>query len=1122
MIATAPSLSSQYDPEATEAKWQEIWEAKDVFKADPNHPGEPYCIVIPPPNVTGSLHMGHAFEAALIDVLIRYHRMIGDNTLWLPGTDHASIAVHTILEKQLQAEGKTRYDIGRDEFLERAKRWKAESGGKIVHQQRRLGVSVDWTRERFTMDEGLFKAVNKAFVQMHQEGLIYRGNYMVNWCPASQSAVSDQEVENKEVDGHLWHFRYPLSDGSGAVEVATTRPETMLGDTAVAVNPKDERYQNLIGKTIKLPITEREIPVIADELVDPEFGTGCVKVTPAHDPNDFAMGQRHHLPFINILNKDGSLNENGHVFAGLDRFEARKRVVARLEEEGCLVKTEAYRHSVPYSDRGKVPVEPLISTQWFVKTEPLAKRTLAFLDEQKSPEFIPERWTKVYRDWLVNLRDWCISRQLWWGHQIPAWYAISETEGDIREDTPFVVAEDAESAQQKAVEQFGPEVQLLQDPDVLDTWFSSGLWPFSTLGWPEETTDLSTYYPTATLVTGFDIIFFWVARMTLMAGHFTGQMPFKDVYIHGLVRDENNKKMSKSANNGIDPLVLIDKYGTDALRYTLIREVAGAGQDIRLEYNRKTDESISVEASRNFANKLWNASRFVLMNLDGQTPAQLGQPAIADLELADRWILSRYHRLVQQTRNQVDAYGLGEAAKGLYEFIWGDFCDWYIELVKPRLRQEGTPSKRVAQQTLAYVLEGTLKLFHPFMPHITEEIWQTLTQPASEQYLASQPYPEAADIQLVTETVPLSSPVADASGEAEEGSDPATPEPEPTAQTSEHSPEPEPDIRDFSWRDAIHLFGELPVRLGRFLDVNQTVLLWVCAFFLGMISIAIMAAVLGAINRVPLLGSIFELIGLGYSLNFAYRRLLWYDDRKAWIESLQKQKEEILPLLSDSKTLDTTAEALDGDLALAEPAIAPEPSVARDDTETVSDYTPKNDYSESSENIGVNSDEFTAWVDPGLEEQFELVIETIRTIRNLRAEASIKPKQPIKVILQSESDRERQILTAGQAYLQDLARVESLSITPTVEGEMKQTIIGVVGTVQVLLPLSGVVDVEILKAKLDKDLKKAEAEIRSCSGRLSNPNFVEQAPPAVVQGARDTLAEAEKQAEILRDRLERL
>ena len=668
-------------------------------------------------------------------------------------------------------------------------------------------------------------------------------------------------------------------------------------------------------------------------------------------------------------------------------------------------------------------------------------------------------------------------------------------------------------------------MQLHQDPDVLDTWFSSGLWPFSTLGWPEEAADLSTYYPTATLVTGFDIIFFWVARMTLMAGHFTGEMPFKDVYIHGLVRDENNKKMSKSSNNGIDPLILIDKYGTDALRYTLIREVAGAGQDIRLEYDRKTDESTSVEASRNFANKLWNASRFVLMNLHGQTPEQLGQPAIADLELADRWILSRYHRLVQQTRNQIDAYGLGEASKGLYEFIWGDFCDWYIELVKPRLRQEGTASQGVAQQTLAYVLEGTLKLFHPFMPHITEEIWQTLTQPTSEQYLASQPYPEAAHIQLVTETVSVSSPVITDSAAA--NLEPPTPEDSPTPEmsSSDTHPEssetapPDPEIHDFGWRDALHAFGELPSYIGRFVNLNQTLLLWVSVLILGLVGLAATAAVLSTINRVPLLGSIFELIGLGYSLNFAYRRLLWYDDRQAWIESLQKQKAEILPLLSHANTLDTTAQTVGGDLAPVLPRGVAEISHSENDAD---DLTPKIHAPEIPTNIGAKSlEEFTAWVDPGIEEQFELVIETIRTIRNLRAEASIKPKQPITIILQSESERERQILTAGQTYLQDLARVESLSITPNVDGEVQQTIIGIVGTVQVLLPLSGL-DIEVLKTKLNKDLKKAEAEIRSCSGRLNNPNFVEQAPPAVVQGARDTLAEAEKQAEILRDRLERL
>ncbi|MBH8560650.1 valine--tRNA ligase [Nostoc sp. CENA67] len=1002
MTATIPNLPSLYDPFTTEAKWQKFWEENQVYKADPNQGGEPYCIVIPPPNVTGSLHMGHAFESALIDVLVRYHRMKGRNTLWLPGTDHASIAVHTMLEKQLKTEGKTRYELGREQFLERARQWKANSEGTIVNQLRRLGVSVDWSRERFTMDEGLSKAVLSAFVSLYEEGLIYRGEYLVNWCPASQSAVSDVEVENQEVDGNLWHFRYPLTDGSGYVEVATTRPETMLGDTAVAVNPGDERYQHLIGKTLTLPIMNREIPIIGDEYVDPSFGTGSVKVTPAHDLNDFEMGKRHNLPFINILNKDGTLNANAGEFEGQDRFVARKNVVSRLEADGFLVKIEDYKHTVPYSDRGKVPIEPLLSTQWFVKIRPLADRALDFLDGKNSPEFVPQRWTKVYRDWLVKLKDWCISRQLWWGHQIPAWYAVSETGGEITDNTPFVVAKSTEEAWEKAKAQFGENVQLEQDPDVLDTWFSSGLWPFSTLGWPEQTPDLTTYYPTTTLVTGFDIIFFWVARMTMMAGHFTGQIPFQDVYIHGLVLDEKGQKMSKTKGNGIDPLLLIDKYGTDALRYTLVKEVAGAGQDIRLEYDRKKDESPSVEASRNFANKLWNAARFVMMNLDGQTPTQLGEPIAT--ELSDRWILSRYHQVVKQTNNYIDNYGLGEAAKGLYEFIWGDFCDWYIELVKSRLQPNADPaSRKVAQQILAYVLEGILKLLHPFMPHITEEIWQTLTQQPADslQTLSLQPYPQA--------------------------------------------------------------------------DINL--------------------------------------------------------------------------------------------------------------------------------------------INPALEEQFELLIGTIRTIRNLRAEADIKPGAKITANLQTENPREEEILTAGQSYIQDLAKVETLTITgeqkqqtvaakkprkalqtvgliivgivllrlavavedavddipivrdffeivgfgyatwfitqnlitakarqqlwaklsqrlpnqelPQIESQQPQTpekaIAGVIGTVQVVIPLTGgVVDVEKLAAKLQKQLTKIEAEINALRGRLSNPKFVEQAPANVVQAARDALAEAEKQAEILRDRLQTL
>lgn len=934
MTATTPTLATKYEPKTTEAKWQQYWEENQVFKADPNHQGEPYCVVIPPPNVTGKLHMGHAFESTLIDTLVRYHRMRGRNTLWLPGTDHASIGVQTILDRQLEAEGKTRYDLGREKFLERAWAWKEESGGTIVKQLRRLGVSVDWSRERFTMDEGLSKAVIEAFVQLYDQGLIYRGEYMVNWCPASESAVSDLEVENKEVDGHLWHFRYPITDSNGFVEVATTRPETMLGDTAVAVNPNDERYQDLIGKTVTLPIMGREIPIIADELVDPGFGTGCVKVTPAHDPNDFQMGQRHSLPFINIMNKNGTLNEKAGAFQGQDRFEARKNVVKQLEAEELLVKVEDYKHTVPYSDRGKVPVEPLISTQWFVKIRPLADRALESLDQHHSPVFIPERWTKVYRDWLVKLKDWCISRQLWWGHQIPAWYVVSETNGTITSETPFIVAHHEAEAKKKAVAKFGENVKLEKDPDVLDTWFSSGLWPFSTMGWPDQTKDLKTYYPTSTLVTGFDIIFFWVARMTMMAGHFTGKMPFKSVYIHGLVRDENNKKMSKSANNGIDPLILIDKYGTDAVRYTLVREVAGAGQDMRLEYNRKTDESASVEASRNFANKLWNAARFVMLNLEGKTPEELGQPKVEALELCDRWILSRFHQVVRQSRDYLDAYGLGEAAKGLYEFIWGDFCDWYIELVKSRLRQDANSASRVvAQQTLAYVLEGILKLLHPFMPHITEEIWHTLTQKSGE-VLALQPYPI------------------------------------------------------------------------EYLDIEK-----------GQVKID------------------HDLSPIGNSQS----------------------------------------------------SISP-----------------------------------TSLIDSELEQRFELLIGTIRTIRNLRAEAEIKPGVTAPVILQSSNSDECQILEAGQAYIKDIGKVNQLTITPALEKEVKNTMAGVVGTVQVLIPLTGVVDVDALRAKLEKNLRKVEAEVKSLSGRLGNKNFVSKAPEAVVKGAQEALAEAKKQESILRDRLNRL
>ncbi|HIK24955.1 MAG TPA: valine--tRNA ligase [Thermosynechococcus sp. M46_R2017_013] len=905
-MTNAITLPSQYNPKQTEAKWQQLWERSGVFHADPNRPGKPYCIVIPPPNVTGSLHMGHAFEHALIDVLIRYHRMIGRNVLWLPGTDHASIAVSTILDQQLQAEGTNRFALGREAYLQRAWAWKEASGNTIVSQIRRLGLSVDWSRERFTMDEGLSRAVLTAFNRLYAAGLIYRGKYLVNWCPASQSAVSDLEVENREVQGHLWHFRYPLADGSGYLEVATTRPETMLGDTAVAVHPEDDRYRHLIGQTVRLPLVNREIPVIGDPLVDPTFGTGCVKVTPAHDPNDFLMGQRHHLPMINLMNKDGTLNENAGDFAGLDRFVARKQVVARLEAEGFLVRVEDYKHTVPYSDRGKVPIEPLLSTQWFVKIRPLADAALQALDKKHSPRFIPERWAKVYRDWLVNLRDWCISRQLWWGHQIPAWYVVSETNGEVRDETPFVVAMDETEARQKAIAQFGADIKLQQDQDVLDTWFSSGLWPFSTLGWPEDTPDYRRYYPNTTLVTGFDIIFFWVARMTMLGQYFTAKIPFRDVYIHGLVRDENNKKMSKSANNGIDPLILIDKYGTDALRYSLVKEVVGAGQDIRLAYNRKTDESATVEAARNFANKLWNASRFVLLNLEGQTPVQLGTPRRRDLTASDRWILSRYHTAIQTTRTRIESYGLGEAAKGLYEFIWGDFCDWYIELVKPRLQGENPKAKRTAQQVLATVLDGTLKLLHPFMPHITEEIWHTLHQVEDSEVLAVQPYPKV--------------------------------------------------------------------------------------------------------------------------------------NRRA--------------------------------------------------------------------------------IDPDLEAQFSLLIETIRTIRNLRAEAGIKPGVYVSALIEASAE-EVPIFEAGAADIQHLARLESLTIGTGLQIP-PQVFSGVVGKSEVLIPLAGVVDVEALVSKLQKEGDRLTGEIQSLTARLNNPNFVNKAQPEVVATAQTQLAAAQQQLAIIERRLQSL
>jgi valyl-tRNA synthetase len=1115
MTATTPTLASQYDPTVTETKWQQYWERREVFKADPSKGGEPFCVMIPPPNVTGSLHMGHAFEEALIDTIVRYQRMKGRNTLWLPGTDHASIAVSTIIDNELKAQGKTRQDVSREGYLHRAWEWKAESGDRIVNQLRKLGVSVDWSRERFTMDEGLSHAVLTAFNRLHNEGLIYRGNYMVSWCPASQSAVSDLEVENKEVDGHLWHFRYPLTSGEGELEVATTRPETMLGDTAVAVNPNDERYKHLIGQTLMLPLMNREIPIIGDEFVDMEFGTGCVKVTPAHDPNDFEMGKRHGLPLINILNKDGTLNENAGEFAGVDRFEAREWVVERLRSEGRLGEIEDYRHTVPYSDRGKVPIEPLISTQWFVKIRPMADKALAALDAQQDPQFVPERWTKVYRDWLVNLKDWCISRQLWWGHQIPAWYIVSETDGEITENTPFVVAMNETEALNKAAQQTGREVQLVQDPDVLDTWFSSGLWPMSTLGWPNtDAPDYRFYYPTQTLVTGFDIIFFWVARMTLMAGHFTGHMPFDTVYIHGLVRDENNQKMSKSKNNGIDPLVLIDKYGTDALRYTLVREVTGAGQDIRVDYNRENDESSAVEASRNFTNKLWNASRFVMMNLGGHTPADLGAPGATgdSLELADQWILSRYHQTIQRVRDQLDRYGMGEAAKDLYEFTRGDFCDWYIELVKPRLYGDGA-TKRTAQQTLAYVLEGILKLLHPFMPHITEELWHKLTGIDEEDCLALQRYPEVDSSQI------------------------------------------NPDLeQQFELLiNTIRTIRNLRAEAG----VKPSAKIEAILKSDNVRELQVLTATQGYIKDVARVETL-SLMGLGQAVAAAPS-----------IETPSPGHSQPVTQPETAQTV-SVAGAASGNFAngTAKSTGAQSPSKfqSADDASwqkisaTVAQFlenfldNPTGyfdnffvDYKKPVLSLAillgfgmtykVLHSMLAAINDvPGLAAIFQLVgigysvqFGVRRVLKGETRDRVLTELKEIWADIKGEDDGEagkapspaKSIVQPSVQSAESAAQPPAPSTAQPTE-DTRKMFAGVTGTVQVLIPLTGVVDVEALKAKLEKDLSKAEGEIKSLSGRLSNKGFVDKAPADVVKGAQDAMAEAEKQAVLIRDRLSML
>ncbi len=709
----AKELSKTYEPKQVEDRIYKEWMDKGYFHATVNKDKKPFTIVIPPPNVTGQLHMGHALDETFQDILIRTKRMQGYEALWVPGTDHAGIATQIKVEENLRKEeGLTRYDLGRDKFLERVWDWKEQYGNRIINQIKKLGCSCDWERERFTMDEGCSKAVKEVFVNLYNKGLIYQGNRIINWCPSCATALSDAEVEYTEQDGNFWHIKYPIKDSDGYVVIATTRPETLFGDTAVAVNPDDERYKELVGKKLILPLVGREIPVIADEYVDKEFGTGCVKITPAHDPNDFEVGLRHNLVQIKVMNDDATINSYGGKYEGMDRYECRKAMLADLEEQGLLIKTEPHTHNVGTCYRCGTTVEPITSKQWFVKMQPLAEKAIEVV-ENKTVSFIPDRFSKTYMNWMENVHDWCISRQLWWGHRIPAYYcdACGET---------VVSIEDV-----KTCPKCGQPMR--QEEDVLDTWFSSALWPFSTLGWPEKTEDLDYFFPTSVLVTGYDIIFFWVARMIFSSLEHTGKEPFKHIYIHGLVRDSQGRKMSKSLGNGIDPLEIVDKYGADALRFTLATGNS-PGNDMRFYIER-------VEASRNFANKIWNASRFVLMNLNIDK-AEL--PSAEKLFAEDKWILSRYNALVKEVTENLDKYELGIAVQKLYDFIWDEFCDWYIELVKPRFFEEGE-ANITAQQVLSYVLSNTLKLLHPFMPFITEEIWQALPHEGESIMISSFP-----------------------------------------------------------------------------------------------------------------------------------------------------------------------------------------------------------------------------------------------------------------------------------------------------------------------------------------------------------------------------------------------
>ena len=879
------NIPKVYDPQSFEKKWYKFWEENKLFHAEVDKSKKPYSMVIPPPNVTGQLHMGHALDNTLQDILIRFRRMQGYNAVWIPGCDHAGIATQAKVEASLREEGTNRYELGREKFLERVWDWKEQYGNRIMSQLRSLGSSCDWDRQRFTMDEGCSAAVREVFVSLYDKGLIYQGTRITNWCPDCNTAISDIEVEHENENGHLWHLRYQVEGEDRYVEIATTRPETMFGDTGVAVHPEDERYKDIVGKTLILPIVNRRIPLFADEYVDKEFGTGAVKVTPAHDPNDFEMGLRHNLEQIKVINNDGTMGEGAGKYNGMDRYECRKALVKELEELGVLVSVEEHEHAVGHCSRCHSTIEPMVSKQWFVKMESLAKPAMEAVKDGRI-KFVPERFSKIYLQWLENIRDWCISRQLWWGHRIPAWYCDDCGETSVSR-TDLTECPHCHSK------------HIHQDEDVLDTWFSSGLWPFETMGWPNETEELKHFYPTATLVTGYDIIFFWVARMVMMGLEFGKDIPFHHVFIHGLVRDSQGRKMSKSLGNGIDPVEVIEKYGADTLRFMLITGNT-PGNDMRFYWER-------VEGARNFANKIWNASRYMLMNLEGFDKSF--KPAEEDYTLSDKWILSRYARTVRDVTENLDKFELGEAGRMIYEFIWNEFCDWYIELTKARLYdKENVRARNTALYVLSTVLEGTLRLLHPFMPFLTEEIWQKV------------PHDDALK-----------------------------------------------SIMETSW------------------------------------------------------------------------------------------PEVMAECISDEIEADMTA-----------------------------------------------------------------IMETIKTVRNMRAEVGAAPSKKSELILNFTDESLRAVFTENQSYLDKLASSDPITILPAGADKPENAMAGMVNGVEVFLPLKGLIDVDKETARLTKELEKLDKEISRLAKKLGNEGFLAKAPADVVAGEKEKLAGYEEKKKSVEGRMQDL